>query len=251
MSRRLLITFIISFFFLWTSAWLLHQLFVITFGWWSTNQSVVEVAYWESMKALVWVVYPWIFWRKRLSVISVLDRSPGQAPAGIQSVRSDLDSGPPTGMTIRDFIGLSPTTMKRGYKWGSAATIVVVGASILSTFVIHKHFIGVDNWATYIYVITLTPIFEEIMFRGFILSGLLAIGMKGKMTNVVTTVLFVLIHCVGWSFQGVLMHNLASTAWLSIALVSLIAGFIRIHSGSLRASILLHMGNNAFAGLFG
>ena len=92
---------------------------------------------------------------------------------------------------------------------------------------------------------------EEIMFRGFILSGLLAIGMKGKMTNVVTTVLFVLIHCVGWSFQGVLMHNLASTAWLSIALVSLIAGFIRIHSGSLRASILLHMGNNAFAGLFG
>lgn len=220
MSRRALAMFICFFFALWTSAWLLHQLFVITLEWWSADQGGVEVAYWALMKALVWVVFPWIYWRKKVS-------------------------------NVRDFIGLSPTTMKRGYRWGSITAVVVVGASFLVTLVTHKTFVGVENWPTYVYVITLTPIFEEIMFRGFILSGLLTIGMKGKLTNVVTTVLFLLVHCLGWAFQGVFLHNITSTIWISIALVSLIAGFIRIHSGSLRASILLHIGNNAFAGLFG
>jgi len=219
-NRKELIIFIVSFFALWTGAWLLHQLFVWQLHWWSSTQSGVELVYWVTMKFLVWIVYPVLFWRRKVS-------------------------------SIRDHIGLAPTTIKRGYKWGSVATVVWVGLLLAINLITKKSFIGVDNWATYIYVITLTPIMEEIMFRGFIMSGLLAAGMKGKLTNVLTTALFLLVHCLGWAFQGVLLHNLTSTVWISIALFSLVAGFIRIHSGSLRASILLHIGNNAWAGLLG
>jgi membrane protease YdiL (CAAX protease family) len=219
-NRKSLIIFVIGFFALWTAAWLLHQLYVWQLHWWSADQSGVDLAYWVTMKFLVWIVYPALFWRRKVS-------------------------------SIRDFIGLSPTKIKSGYKWGVVATVVWVGLLLAINLITKKSFIGVDNWATYIYVITLTPIMEEIMFRGFILSGLLAVGMKGKLTNVMTTALFLLVHMLGWAFQGALIHNLTSTAWISIALFSLVAGFIRIHSGSLRASILLHMGNNAWAGLLG
>lgn len=216
MSRCSLIIFIIGIFLLWVAAWLLHQSWLGFLN----RQTGYELTYWATMKALVWVVYPWLYWRKKLP-------------------------------NLRDFIGLSPTTMQRGYRWGSIATVIWLVGLLLVNLLTKKEFVGVDTWATYIYVITLTPIFEEIMFRGFILSGLQKLGMEGKRANVVTTVLFILIHCVGWAFQGVLVHTLGSTVWISIALVSLVAGFIRIHSGSLRASILLHMGNNAFAGLLG
>lgn len=129
--------------------------------------------------------------------------------------------------------------------------IIWVVILLLSIIIRHQQFIGVSDWPVFIYTILLTPIFEEITFRGFIVSGLLALKVEGKKTNLITTLLFVLIHMVGWSFQGVLMAHLTSTAWLSIVVVSLIAGFLRIHSGSLRASILLHIGNNAIAGLLG
>lgn len=220
MTRRAFILFIISFFLLWTVAWLLHQLLVLRLGVWSVGSTGIDTVYWVSMKFLVWVIYPWLFWQKRIP-------------------------------NIRDHIGLSPTTIKRGYRWGSVAMIIWVVILLLSIIIRHQQFIGVSDWPVFIYTILLTPIFEEITFRGFIVSGLLALKVEGKKTNLITTLLFVLIHMVGWSFQGVLMAHLTSTAWLSIVVVSLIAGFLRIHSGSLRASILLHIGNNAIAGLLG
>ncbi len=217
MTRRSFVIFIFSFFVLWTGTWLLHQLLVLHFGLWDASQSGRDTVYWASMKFVVWVLFPWLYWRKRIS-------------------------------NIRDFIGLSPSTIKRGYRWGSVATVVWVILILSSIVIRHQHFTGVSNWPAFIYTILLTPIVEEIMFRGFIISGLLVLKVEEKRANVITTLLFVLIHVVGWSFQGVLVANLTSTAWLSIALVSMIAGFIRIHSGSLRASILLHIGNNTIAG---
>ncbi len=172
------------------------------------------------MKAVVWLVYPLLFWRKRIS-------------------------------NIRDFIGFGSSTSKKGYQWGSVATAIWVILSLGIIAVARQHFIGVDSWSRYLYIITLTPFFEEAMFRGFIVSGMLSLKVDGKIVNVLTTLLFLAVHIIGWAFQGVLIANLGSTAWLSIVLFSLVAGFIRIHSGSLRSSILLHMGNNALAGLFG
>lgn len=218
MKQKTLVDFITGFFALWTVAWLIHQPLVFGFRWWSADNAGINLAYWATMKFLVWVVYPWAYWLRRVP-------------------------------SIRDFIGLVPTTIKHGYKWGVVATVVWVALLFLVNLITHKPFTGIATPMTYIYVVTLTPIFEEIMFRGFILSGLLALKIDGKIVNLITTVLFLLVHCLGWAFQGVLLHNLASTTWISIALFSLIAGYVRIHSGSLRASILLHMGNNAYAGL--
>ncbi len=217
-TRRAFSLFILGFFALWTLAWLKHQLLVVGWHWWSADNHPVELIYWAIMKCVIWVVYPALWWWKRVP-------------------------------NIRDFIGLAPSSIKSGYQWGSLTTLIWVGAALAAMPLLGQSFGWPDHWASYVYAATLTPIMEEILFRGFIISGFLALKIDGKIANLMTTILFLLIHGVGWAFQGVFLQHITSTAVVSIALLSILAGFIRIHSGSLRASMLLHIGNNGLAGL--
>ena len=216
-TKKNLATFILGFFTLWLFAWILHQAMVFGMHWWGSSQSNIELGYWLSMKFLVWLVYPYYYWHTHVP-------------------------------RIWDFIGLSKTTAKRGYQWGSIAVVIWIALSWVMVLLKHQHFASTFTWPMYVYVALLTPIMEEVVFRGYIIAGLLACKVEGKIANLITTGLFLLVHILGWSFQGVLWANLSSTAWISITLFSLVAGFIRIHSGSLRSSILLHIGNNAFGG---
>ncbi len=94
----------------------------------------------------------------------------------------------------------------------------------------------------------IAPIVEEIAFRGVILERL-AQRYRFAIANVIASVLFVTIHMVGWSFQGVLMENLMKPVGgaLSIFFISLLLGFVAHKSRSVAASTLTHMLNNLFA----
>ncbi len=198
MTARRFSLFLAGFFALWTVAWLKHNLLVETFGWWSAGNHGAELAYWAAAKFVVWVVYPWLFWRRHVT-------------------------------DFLAFTGLDRTTLAAGYRWGGVAAVIWAIASIvIGTHLQGMHVRLPTITSTFVYVITLTPIFEEIFFRGFVVSGFLALRVEGKIANVLTTILFLLVHVVGWSFQHTLQANIHSGVWVGIVVVSLVAGFIRI-----------------------
>ncbi len=85
------------------------------------------------------------------------------------------------------------------------------------------------------------PVFEELVFRGF-LQPLLAKSMPAAIAIVLTALPFAMLHgpTVGWAWQSILV----------IGLAGLILGTVRERSGSTAASALVHVVYNStlFAG---
>mgnify|MGYP001072849981 CR=1 FL=1 len=210
---RKTVLFVVSFFLLWTLAWLLHNLLANTI--WpsltlSHNQALI---YWAIMKILVWILFPAIY---------------------VRSVFRPESS--------KQFLRLG--NAKRGVAVGLIAGLVWIGLSYLLQ--------GRDSFhlaasATVLWTITGTPIAEEFTFRGVILSGLQKAGIRFWPANVITSVIFVLIHCLGWAFQGALTANLNPMLVGSILLLSLTAGWLRQRSNSLYSSVILHAMNNLYS----
>ena len=91
----------------------------------------------------------------------------------------------------------------------------------------------------WIALIAFGPIFEEVMFRGFLFKGLRhsRIGVAGAI--IVTSVLWAGSH---------LQYGLFQIAWIFVLGVAL--GLMRYRTGSLWAPILMHIFNNLIAVLF-
>jgi membrane protease YdiL (CAAX protease family) len=221
-SARRIVAFVITFFGLWALAWLIRWALD---GWWQISHgSTRDMAYWAVAKCLVWVVFPFFFWGGS----RVLTR------AGLAEQLA--------------FIGLLRGTAWRGIKVGLAATAIWLLLS-LAVSAARGVTIVVDTGPVGLYAILVTPTFEEVMFRGFIQWALAAGGLRFWLVNVIGAVLFLMIHCLGWAFQGVLVGNLFSAYPFSLLLLSLVLGYTRHRSDSLWASLLLHIGNNAFSSI--
>jgi membrane protease YdiL (CAAX protease family) len=211
-------TFVAGFFGLWILAWLGHHQ-VDSMLRLSAHPNA-DTAYWLTAKTLVWLLYPVLYWR------------------------SDIASR-------RFSIGLERAALKRGLLWGAAAATVWIAWSTGLLLLTNSHRTPGSDLVALSYVGLLTPIYEELVFRGYLQSALIANGYRIPHANYVVTVLFILVHYVGWAFQGALLTNGLSVYPLSIAVLSLLMGYIRQRSGSLAASITLHMANNLFYYLVG
>lgn len=212
---RKTVLFVVSFFLLWTLAWLFHNLLAQTI--WpslslSHNQALI---YWAIMKILIWIVFPAIYARKVIKPES-----------------------------SQQFLRLG--NAKRGVAFGLVAGLVWIGLSYLLQ---GKDTFHLAASATVLWTITGTPIAEEFTFRGVILSGLQKAGMKFWPANAITSIIFVLIHCLGWAFQGALTTNLNPVLVGSILLVSLTAGWLCHKSNSLYSSVVLHSVNNLYSAI--
>ena len=221
LSGRRIGAFVVLFFGLWTAAWLGYL--AIGDHWGLSGQPLRGLAYWAAAKCLVWVVFPLFFWGGRRS-----------------ATRAGL-------IEQLNFIGLRRDTVCSGLVFGAGFTAIWLAVSLAQAAIGVMSLVTTAIGVVGAYAIVATPVFEEILFRGYLQSTLVASGVRFAYVNVIGAVLFLLIHCLGWSFQGTLVANLLSAYPASLIVVSLLLGYVRHRSGSLLASIMLHMGNNAFS----
>jgi uncharacterized protein len=209
------IIFVISFFALWTLAWLLHILLKATIWPNLSDSRNSGLFFWALMKVIVWIVFP-VFYVKKVLV--------------------PKDN--------KKFWGLANT--KKGIIYGLIVSAIWVAGSY---FLQGGASLNIVFSLILVWAITGTPISEELVFRGVILPGLQESGMKFWPANVISSVLFILVHCLGWSFQGVLTQSLFSVTAASIFVLSLVGGWLRHKSGSLYGSIILHTVNNLYSAI--
>ena len=93
----------------------------------------------------------------------------------------------------------------------------------------------------------LAPACEEWLFRGYVESAITGLRRRPWAANVLTSLLFLVPHVVGWSFKGVLAANTLSVYPFTTFALSLVLGYVRHQSGSLVTSMLVHAGNNALS----
>lgn len=91
-------------------------------------------------------------------------------------------------------------------------------------------------WLLILAIVVVVPIYEEMMFRGFIWSGFAdsVVGVWGA--NIITSTIFALIH---------LQYGMVE--WLMIFCLAMLFGYARLKSGSLWLPVCLHMMNNGLA----
>jgi membrane protease YdiL (CAAX protease family) len=214
-SSRTTVLFVILLFALWTTAWLIHNLLAHT-AWLAVGSSKNhDLIYWASMKVLIWVVFP-VSYAKTIMRVEELK----------------------TFLAIRN--------AGRGIVFGIVAGTIWIAASYIFQGHFRFHFV----WSfTLLWLLTGTPICEEFTFRGVILGGLQRSGMEFWPANTITALLFLLIHFVGWTFQGAFIHNFSLLVTGSIVLLGLANGWLRFRSNSLYSCFILHSLNNLCASI--
>lgn len=91
-------------------------------------------------------------------------------------------------------------------------------------------------WLLVLAVVLVIPIYEELIFRGFMWGGLAKTVLGGWGASLMTGVVFALIHL-----------QYGKIEWLMIFALALLFGYTRQKSGSLWLPVCLHILNNALA----
>jgi membrane protease YdiL (CAAX protease family) len=100
--------------------------------------------------------------------------------------------------------------------------------------------------ATHLFLVCVGPFLEELVYRGFVLRTLVDGGLGFWRANALTAVLFALLHVPGWLFMGRSPAACARELPL-IALTGFVFGAARARGGSLWASVVVHVANNAWS----
>lgn len=219
MKYRKIILYIALFFSLWIIAWIANVALSETIWPALKTSHNVSLLYWSIMKVLIWVVVPFFYAKKFISSID-----------------------------IKSLFGLQ--NIKKGFIYGLAGTTVfLVGSHIIAYITRGQVQLELVLSPTLIWVITGTPISEEFNMRGIVQTSFLKNGMRFWPANIIASLIFLLIHIVGWSFQGGLSNLLQLETVGSILIVSLFAGWLRYKSNSLYSGIILHAANNFFSSI--
>ncbi|WNC69208.1 CPBP family glutamic-type intramembrane protease [Thalassotalea nanhaiensis] len=95
------------------------------------------------------------------------------------------------------------------------------------------------GWLSILSVCIIAPIFEELVFRGFIFSKIERTRLRKSGAVVVTAIIFTLIHT---QYEGIVLADLF--------VLSLLLSFIRLKTNNLKYCIAVHMLNNMISALF-
>lgn len=131
--------------------------------------------------------------------------------------------------------------------WGGGVGLAVASTGIIPNYLQGRAVLPSQLDFGLVNVLIIAPIFEELLMRGAV-QGNLERHYPFWAANVITSLLFVLLHVPGWYFMGVLWDNLTRPAGgaLSIFLVSLAFGFAAQRSRSVMGGVLAHFLNNLF-----
>jgi len=136
---------------------------------------------------------------------------------------------------------------KDDVKWTILISLTFIAYQFVGTMVISKPikfnmFFEANNWIKGVILVGFT---EEILFRGFFLQKIASYTRFG-FANIITAILFLLIHFPGW----LALNALPASIFLEIALFafififSIVEGYVLKKTGSLWVCILIHSINN-------
>lgn len=94
--------------------------------------------------------------------------------------------------------------------------------------------------------LTVAPLFEEVMFRGFALKALEDSGYRFWPANTIAAILFLGLHLPGWHFMGKLGASQVVVG-LSVVVIGMVAGYAKRRSNSTWASVTVHFLNNLYS----
>ena len=137
--------------------------------------ATLDTLYWIALRLVVWVTLPVVYFRKK------------------------------AGRQLR-FVGLERSRLRQGILYGVGASVVWAAACVLAAVVQKQVFVwrGVSVLGLS-YTCVIVAVTEELLFRGYLLSAIMAGGARLRIANLTTTAAFVVAHLVGWSFQGSLV----------------------------------------------
>jgi membrane protease YdiL (CAAX protease family) len=196
----------------WIAAWLVNLDLRSAWHWAVTTDAI----YWIAMKFLIWLI-------PVCTLILVVERK-----------------------NLVDFLELR--RFWKGTAWALLAGLVVLAADFLiGAHSSVKHFALPEPNAVFLNGVVMAPITEEITFRGFFLERLQLNGMSFWIGNLLTSVVFVAMHIIGWSFQGRIgspVHLVQMVA--PVLFLSLLFGWLKQKTGSLNAPLVFHILNNFY-----
>lgn len=206
------LAYVLALYAAWSGAWLLSR--------WLENQAILpglpfdRFVYWLVMRILLWVI------------------------PSVALIRS-------SGRSVREVLGAG--RIKQILLWGGVIGLVWGGKTpIYNMLTNHPVHPIVWDWS-FVTAVLYAPLVEELTFRGAIM-GSLETRMSFLLSNLLTGVLFLLVHFPGWYFDGFLSSGTTAvaSAALGILLLGWIFGYIAHKSKSVIASTLAHMLNNFF-----
>lgn len=101
-------------------------------------------------------------------------------------------------------------------------------------------------WHAFVGALLIAPLFEELMFRGFMLRALRERGYSHLAVVVLTALAFAALHLPGWFVHRGLDAGIAGS-FVSIAAFGLLLGELGWRTPSLWAPVLLHLANNVWS----
>ena len=219
--QRLFWPFVAGFYLAWVLAWLLRM------GWleraagsWFQDLDH-DTVYWTVMKLLLWLLAPALY------------------------------IGSLNGVGLWGYLGLS-RSWKKGVAWGA-----VLAAVMGCLYIPYYHRLGLTGPPSPVFILgpflnaaLISPIVEEVFFRGFMTRQLQDRWKSFFLVNLTAALAFALIHWVGWYFQGNLFSQQTFRYTRDLVLFGFVLGYANRFTGSVWTSLLLHMANNLYASRF-
>lgn len=207
---RWTIGFVAALYAAWIGAWLLEGALASRLSWIPTDAG--QFAYWTAMKLAIWVVPALVLIRL-------------------------------SGRQIRAVVALN--RWRSALLWGVGVGLALGALSVLSRAVGHQPLFTPQLSWPWVDAVIVSPIVEEVTFRGAVLGGLLQRS-RFLIANTLTALLFLGAHLPGWYFQGRLLALLTAPVGgaLSIFLIGWVLGLVYYQSRSVLGSTLAHALNN-------
>jgi membrane protease YdiL (CAAX protease family) len=196
----------------WTGVWIAKSSLERSCGWLATSQGAF--LYWLTAKIILWII-------PELWLLRISER------------------------TVRDTLNLA--NWKGWLAWGGGLGVLIALTGIVPNYLQGNPLLPTKMSFPLLNVIIIAPTLEEFLMRGAILGNLQR-RYSFRTANIITSVMFVVLHMPGWYFMGVMVDNLVQPIGgaLSIFLVSLAFGYAAHRSRSVMGGVISHFLNNLF-----
>lgn len=149
------------------------------------------------------------------------------------------------GSDLRSYLALHSVSYRSYFVWGAVIVALSLcldfatpwlGVEKIPPFMIEIYNNTETMWLLFFAVVIAAPLWEELLFRGFLMRGLQSSFITGVGAVVITSAVWAMIH-FQYEWQYLVM----------VFVVGLVLGCARLITGSVYVPIMMHALNNALA----